>query len=1071
MKQKNLFPIKNRYDAFHLIGSFKKERIHPDESVTFRFDSTPFQEQFGPHTEYRLRFVGEVDINPKWRNEGSYPILYRRLCESLERGGDGKELLHLHSENPRIPRCAYYKIYGEEAPATGEYAFSLTYRTSGDCALTRAAAQAEVYYQRDTPRDYDKNDPDLRVEIPLTLSPEATTLQRAITVTEPVDFMVVSLLAEEFTGDLYLETPSLTSPDGTNLISPFRQEPLELKTPRWVGENLSKIEWPAFELSLNGKTVFQGALFDRIVRWPAFEIPLKAEDLKPGQNTAELRLVKEYETQKDFLLLKAEMVVAPGQGVLAYDRAVRVGRMPILIKTALPDTEVTLRSDKKCLAPEKTTYAFAEPGLHVVAFQVEKPFSGGAEPVVTIGGEEYPLTVERYLYKKDDVFTGTGDSIYVNLNWADFSQFAAWYAAGGLGNLATLRTSYRWSGSNCSEEGFWEKLGELYDALGVRHNTMVDGRELPNSTTNRETFPAADPLYDGRQSHEQDGAFNYWQSTEVPKGEEFFNELIGRRLIQLGMLPCGSIARRDGKYYKHFDGRFAKDMKGAAEYFLQNIDRIHRDSKRHTGPSVLFKYFYQSGVEWLGAELMYGTMDVCVAALRGASAAYGKESYGGHLAIQWSSTPHDSVYRYRRYLLGLYDSYLNGLDQINTEEGCWRMEEQYADFERNSAACMNHAEVQRHFTNFVKNHNRRGKPHTSIALLQGQYDGFTLFGRGPVWGQKSKEFAYAAPETSWDLLKIFYPGAKIATVYRHPCLPAPQGFFTNTPYGQVDIIPSEAQASFFSNYPYLIMMGWNTADEAFVEKLHTYVENGGTLLLSWPHLYGTTDRMEAIEHRAVPVFNEKTAELLGVKHCPQGGVAPTVSLSTGRFAGKEHGAKNQLLIENQLGKGRVLLVNAFAYPSEKSIKKLYTRLMTEIAQKNTRAESAKGWVGTNDQIATSIFDSEDRRTIYLLDVKWWRPRKKRELAYLHIGKAVKPFRIERDVLNVLSIFGNLAVMTSDETTDVLSLRKEGERLILRVQGYGETTLKIFEQVGSELVEKLVKADLQGVMELEFAGGK
>lgn len=65
-------------------------------------------------------------------------------------------------------------------------------------------------------------------------------------------------------------------------------------------------------------------------------------------------------------------------------------------------------------------------------------------------------------------------------------------------------------------------------------------------------------------------------------------------------------------------------------------------------------------------------------------------------------------------------------------------------------------------------------------------------------------------------------------------------FLSGTPYGQVDVISfanDNADADFLSaNYKALLFTGWNISSEKQYAELLRYVQNGGTLFVSIPHL-------------------------------------------------------------------------------------------------------------------------------------------------------------------------------------------------------------------------------------------
>ena len=90
------------------------------------------------------------------------------------------------------------------------------------------------------------------------------------------------------------------------------------------------------------------------------------------------------------------------------------------------------------------------------------------------------------------------------------------------------------------------------------------------------------------------------------------------------------------------------DLADAHKIASQELKALSQNNfTRHTGPSVMYKYFLQNGFEWAGAETMDSSTEILLSFLRGASHAYNKDKYGVHLALQWSTFPHDNIRRYR----------------------------------------------------------------------------------------------------------------------------------------------------------------------------------------------------------------------------------------------------------------------------------------------------------------------------------------------------------------------------------------------------------------------------------------
>ena len=64
---------------------------------------------------------------------------------------------------------------------------------------------------------------------------------------------------------------------------------------------------------------------------------------------------------------------------------------------------------------------------------------------VTVKGE-IPQVVERGV---DNVVTGTGDMIYIEQRLDYVEEYLSWYISNGVGNLLTIRPTYRcWCGTH-----------------------------------------------------------------------------------------------------------------------------------------------------------------------------------------------------------------------------------------------------------------------------------------------------------------------------------------------------------------------------------------------------------------------------------------------------------------------------------------------------------------------------------------------------------------------------------------------------------------------------------------------
>jgi len=184
---------------------------------------------------------------------------------------------------------------------------------------------------------------------------------------------------------------------------------------------------------------------------------------------------------------------------------------------------------------------------------------------------------------------------------------------------------------------------------------MIDGRELPGCDANPPEELMRGKYYLGRQAHENDGAFYYWGNL-LWKPEplpEPYSDLLAKRKDYGGIHPRTRPKRNGNRAWWFFDPTNARNMREAAEDFVHNLATSRGESTRHSGPSTLFRYFFQAGYDYLIAEQMYGPEELTLASLRATSNTYHNKGFGAHLATQWSSTPHDTPEHAERYFLSL----------------------------------------------------------------------------------------------------------------------------------------------------------------------------------------------------------------------------------------------------------------------------------------------------------------------------------------------------------------------------------------------------------------------------------
>jgi len=970
------FPIRTSETPLH---------VKPQHSVSFTFDGKDVR------NADRLFFTGESALFYQWKNEPDYQMLYRRIDDSLNASEANRTqyCLNLSADNFDYPIVAYHKIV---FPPKLSYLKLNDYNDNWTLGLSVRSQNlqiheggylhlmAEVRYEKaGTDPHSTKANADETFVLPI---PQGTRDWTDLTL--PITFraretasVCLYLEGEHYSGTLFAESPLLKTESGWNLLPEFSTEPAYRPQFTWTGWNLSKKEWPAFEIALNGNVIFSGEIFERCHLRSEAEIPLNGAEILPGENRLTVRLISRYRDPLAYNLYDVALLGWEDAFPAAYPKVITAGvPFPVLAEGKKGD-RVELTGDGVC--PVDLT--MEEDGLNVLLLRCDTPCNNVSFSL-RCADRAGTVTVDRCVIRPEDgVITGTGDLIYVPVKDRDFDNYLRWYLENQIGNLLTVRPVYRWSGVRQRNEKLWNRLARLLSKAGMKYAHMIDGRELPGCDVN----PSFDALngngFLGRQTHEFDGAVSYWGGYEYTNdpGLEAFLDLFRRRFKTHGhhVSPLrgapDNTVEKAGRRLLHRDYTVPEDLQLCAEDTVNRLRNTRCGATRHTGPSSLFKYFYQAGYEWTGAELMYGPQETVCATLRGAAKAYGRPVTGAHHAIQWSTTPHDSYEKNLRYRLALFGTYMQGIHEINTEEGLWHVEEYYCGYSRFSPCCLNHKKEQQSFYRYVQTHSRTGTFHTPIAFLHGRYDGWDVFSVRKIWGRMS--MGYTDVERSWNLTNYFYPrNTSLHSLYRHPCPSESVGYYSGTPYGNVDILPIEAEH--YDDYSLLIAAGYNKALPEDMDKLERYVTRGGTLLFGWPQCSVTTDRTDSVagnhtylDHpflrRILPgqtfVQDEYQGQTLRVSPTPiPDGASPLLKTDNGRI----------LAYFLPMGEGKAVFVNAVEYAGSPAVSAVYRELLDLLVPETLRKEEVYGEGDRNVQF--SVFRQPDGTShLYYMTTDWF----------------------------------------------------------------------------------------------------
>ena len=1036
------------------------QKLRSGKEATFQFQADREEVQEKRH---RLFFRGENTLFYMWKSEPDCTGEYLSIEDSLNREKAQKDAycLDLSSETEVVYRkSAFKKIDWRPSlsylPILGHYtdewqwgvlatAKNLKFYNGGYVKF-----HVEIFYKDSVQKDIHVLMPDEEYNIFLdegtyNLKEYVSTVCLPEPKIDHIDFFVDAV---GYSGELYLERPFLKTEKIPNLLQDFAPIMPGHEKWAWIGVNLSKKEWPKFHITLNGEKVFDGELFERCHRYSEFEFDLPEDSVKEGENTLTIGLDKDY--PMDFNIKEVGCFIKDNDDVvlISCPETVSVGgTAKLLLRTKYPNTTVSLKTDNNAIGAIPQT--FPEAGFNVfdiacnqpavdVAFSLESEYG-------TVNG-----SIERVVVKEEDgVITGTGDMIYINHEkQEDMDNYLSWFMATHLGDMVTIRNIYRWGGGRRLVPEVWKNFTDLMNKMDMKYVVMNDGRNFPGVYCNPTYAMMEGKGFLGMQGHEFDQGMYSGGAAELnsmPPTMQACYDVWAR-------VARGDREKMHGRHcystqYYHEDKIFldknpwlTTDMKVGADAFVNSMKNLRFHLTKHSGLTTLYRNMFQAGYDWVSAELLYTTMEVTSAAIRGATHGYGKKGFGAHLATQWSTTPHDDVMHSRRLRVGLYVTYMNGYTDINTEEGYWHMEEYYSAHSRKDKACLEHLKQQQDFFRYIRLNTRKGKFYTPTALMHGRYDGWKGFGLANIWGQR--HIIRSTPDDGMDaVMKKFYPLANTdSMIYRHPCPQSPQGYQSGTPMGCIDILPIEADVSKYQSYKNLIFAGYHRAEDEDCEKILTYLKQGGTVMMAWPHLSIVTERgdVDAGNHTFLQNdFTKMLAEATDFVESTVNGKPVHINpafKTDGCQVVKTTDDGQPLLLKKQVEEGVIWFFNTREYPGDSALMDIFTNLVESCSREKISQESA--FVSCDKDVEFTVFDREDgTRDIYLLAVDWYNESLENRKATLRVGKDIYEVGVPFGTMVKVVVKDGVAAWIVSEDAVVLDIADT-----ISVSGTGTHTL-------------------------------
>ena len=170
---------------------------------------------------------------------------------------------------------------------------------------------------------------------------------------------------------------------------------------------------------------------------------------------------------------------------------------------------------------------------------------------------------------------------------------------------------------------------------------------------------------------------------------------------------------------------------------------------------------------------------------------------------------------------------------------CCVTHDQTKSFDRcdwESDFCVYNRNYLREFYDYTLTHQRKGELIVDKAIVYGRNE--SVFWKQndrmaelkdvdwdmKVWGKWNNDYQIA-----WNSAEAWLP---VSSKQNACSARANKNLFSGTPYGNVDVVYADND---FSKYKTLAFLGWNTMTDELIERLKTFVSNGGTLMISYSH--------------------------------------------------------------------------------------------------------------------------------------------------------------------------------------------------------------------------------------------
>lgn len=310
---------------------------------------------------------------------------------------------------------------------------------------------------------------------------------------------------------------------------------------------------------------------------------------------------------------------------------------------------------------------------------------------------------------------------------------------------------------------------------------------------------------------------------------------------------------------------FSESNRLYREYLRKKQAKIslQKGSTSIGAPSLLCVYEGEAGFDRITIEPV-SNLNILTGAVRATSV----KSWGAHIPTDWYYGVPVDVVKSNKFLLSLQYLYLNGAAYVYAENALYKTNA-FVRFDFEDEHCSLNRTYLRRFYEYTSTHPRKGKLLADKAIVFGRNEFMMWLPNDrmgeleekswdqPVWGKWDNSY-----QKCWQAIKSWLPFSEKQSA---AVTPLNTHLFSGTPYGNVDVVYADKE---LSRYKTIAFLGWNTMNPELFGKLKSYVENGGTLVISYCH-FNTVDRNDCqFEFLDNQIIEEFTGVKTGAEYFP-----------------------------------------------------------------------------------------------------------------------------------------------------------------------------------------------------------